>query len=58
MSVRGTDSTELEGYWDGLSDGATVAQPFGPAPWALMYGQLTDRFGVTWVPDMAGSPAA
>lgn len=58
VSVRGTDAAELEGYWDGLTDGATVTQPFGPAPWAPMYGQLTDRFGVTWVLDIAAGPAA
>jgi PhnB protein len=53
VSVRGTDEAELRGYWDQLTDGATVSQPLSPAPWAPLYGQLTDRYGVTWVLDIA-----
>lgn len=53
VSVRGTDPAELQAYWDRLADGAEVKQPIGPAQWAPLYGQLTDRFGVTWVLDIA-----
>ncbi len=53
VSVRGTGSDELQGYWDKLADGATVIQPIGPSQWAPLYGQLTDRFGITWVLDVA-----
>jgi len=53
VSVRGTDTDELQGFWDRLVDGATVIQPIGPSQWAPLYGQLTDRFGVTWVLDIA-----
>jgi PhnB protein len=53
VSVRGTDEAELRAAWDGLADGATIHQPIGAAPWAPLYGQLTDRFGVTWVLDIA-----
>ena len=55
VSVRGTDVAELQRYWDGLVEGATVLQPFGPSEWAPMYGQLTDSFGVTWVLDAVAS---
>ncbi|MFF2083723.1 VOC family protein [Nocardia sp. NPDC058176] len=59
VSVRGTDPAELQGYWDKLADGAEVNQPLGPAQWAPLYGQLTDRFGITWVLDIAVAyPAA
>jgi PhnB protein len=58
VSVRGTDTAELHRYWDGLADGATVRQPLAPAPWSALYGQLTDRFGVTWVLDADPSAAA
>jgi PhnB protein len=59
VSVRGGDPDELRSYWDKLADGATVKQPLAPAPWAPLYGQLTDRFGVTWVLDVAAErPAA
>lgn len=53
VSVRGNAPEEIQGYWDRLIDGAEVKQPIGPSPWAPLYGQLTDRFGVTWVLDVA-----
>lgn len=53
VSVRGTDTAELTAYWEKLSDGATVVVPLGPAGWAPLYGMLRDKFGVTWVLDIA-----
>jgi PhnB protein len=53
VSVRGTDAAQLQGYWDRLSEGATIRQPLQPSAWAPLYGQLTDRFGITWVMDIA-----
>ncbi|MCP2636586.1 VOC family protein [Microbacterium sp. HD4P20] len=58
VSVRGTDAAELARYWDKLSDGATVRQPLEASAWAPLYGQLTDRFGVTWVLDIAAAYSA
>ncbi len=55
VSVRGSDAEELQRYWAGLAEGATVKQPLAPAQWAPLYGQLTDRFGVTWVLDIAAA---
>ncbi len=52
VSVRGADADEVTAYWTKLSEGATVAVPLAPAPWAEAYGMLTDRFGVTWVLDV------
>jgi PhnB protein len=53
VSVRGDDAIELRGYWDKLEDGADVIQPIGPAAWSPLYGMLRDRFGITWVLDIA-----
>ncbi|TYP84576.1 VOC family protein [Blastococcus xanthinilyticus] len=53
VSVRGDDAGEVQGYWNALADGATVRAPIGPAPFSPLYGMLTDRFGVTWVLDVA-----
>ena len=53
ISVRGTGPKELQNYWDQLSDGAKIIQPIGPSQWAPLYGRLTDRFGITWVLDIA-----
>ncbi len=52
VSVRGSDSDELDGYWSKLADGATVTVPLAPSQWAPLYGMLTDRFGITWVLDI------
>lgn len=53
VSVRGTDHDELTGYWHHLIEGGTVMVPLGPAGWAALYGMARDRFGVTWVLDLA-----
>jgi PhnB protein len=52
VSVRGDAADEVTGFWEKLSDGATVMQPLGPAGWVPLYGMLKDRFGVTWVLDI------
>ena len=52
VSVRGDPPAETRARWDGLLDGAEVLHPLGPAPWTLLYGMLTDRFGVTWIVDV------
>ncbi|MGI5127068.1 VOC family protein [Pseudonocardia sp. CA-107938] len=53
LSLRGDDADEISALWAKLVEGATVRAPLEPAPWAPLYGMLTDRFGVTWVLDVA-----
>lgn len=53
VSVRGDDVDEVAALWEGLAAGATVVEPFGPSQWAPGFGMLTDRFGVTWILDVA-----
>jgi PhnB protein len=53
VSLRGDDADEVATLWAGLVDGATVLQDLGPSGWAPLYGMLRDRFGVTWVLDVA-----
>lgn len=57
VSVHGTDAGEITRYWNALAAGATIVQPLGAAAWAPLYGMLTDRFGVTWVLDVANTDA-
>lgn len=57
VSVRGETAEEVAGYWEGLSDGATVVVPLGPAGWSPAYGMLRDRFGVVWVVDVVSEYA-
>ncbi|MDH6133731.1 PhnB protein [Kitasatospora sp. MAA4] len=52
VSVRGDDTDEISALWRKLAEGSTVVQPLAAAPWAPLYGMLTDRFGVTWVLDV------
>lgn len=53
LSVRGESVDEVAPIWDLLADGATVIEKFGPAQWAPAFGMLADRFGVTWIVDVA-----
>ncbi|MEU8924369.1 VOC family protein [Kitasatospora sp. NPDC048545] len=53
VSVRGDDTGEISALWQKLAEGSTVVQPLEPSPWAPLYGMLADRFGVTWVLDVA-----
>jgi PhnB protein len=53
VSVRGDSPAEMSAIWEKLSAGATIAQPLAPSGWSPLYGMLTDRFGVTWVLDVA-----
>lgn len=52
VSLRGKTVDEVTGFWEKLSDGATVVVPMGPAGWAPAYGMLRDLFGVVWVVDV------
>ncbi|MFD4369543.1 VOC family protein [Rhodococcus sp. NPDC058521] len=49
VSLSGEDEAELTGYWNKLSDGATVAMPLADAPWGAKFGALTDKFGINWM---------
>ena len=56
VSLSGDDEASLKGYWDKLSAGATIAMPLEKAPWGDSFGMLTDKFGVSWMVNIAGSP--
>jgi PhnB protein len=60
ISLSGDDDAELRGYWENLSAGGTVTMPLAPAPWGDTFGMCTDRFGVSWLVNIAGpgSPGA
>lgn len=58
ISISGDDESELRGYWDGLADGASIEVPLEQAPWGDKFGMLTDKFGVTWMVNIAGSATA
>lgn len=55
VSVRGDSLDEVQRYWDKLSDGASVVEPFGASAWSAGFGMLTDSFGVTWILDVTAT---
>lgn len=57
ISLSGDDAAELRGWWDRLSDGGTVAVPLEKQMWGDVFGMCTDRFGVSWMVNIAGDAA-
>lgn len=53
VALSGDDDAELRGYWDKLSEGATVTVPLEKQMWGDVFGMCTDRFGVTWMVDIS-----
>jgi len=54
ISLSGEDDGELRGYWEKLADGGTVTMPLEPAPWGDTFGMCVDRYGVSWLVNIAG----
>ena len=57
VSLSGEDDAELRGYWEKLSDGATITAPLMTAPWGDTFGMCTDKYGINWLVNIAGSSA-
>jgi PhnB protein len=55
LSLSGEDEAELRGYWEGLTNGGTVAVPLEKAPWGDTFGMCTDKFGVNWLVNITAS---
>jgi PhnB protein len=55
VSLSGEDETELSGYWEKLADGGTVTMPLQKATWGDSFGMCVDRFGISWMVNIAGS---
>ena len=50
VTLQGTEGDEIQPLWDALAGSATtILVPLAPAPFAPLYGMVTDRFGVTWI---------
>ena len=45
----------LRGWCAGLSEGGQVRQPLEPAPWGDEFGMFVDRFGISWLVNIAGA---
>lgn len=53
LSGANTEKDELTGYFDALAVGGSVDEPLTTAPWGDTFGMVTDRFGVSWLVNIA-----
>ncbi|MET3440625.1 PhnB protein [Variovorax paradoxus] len=49
LSVQGNTVDEGKKLFDALAEGGKVTMPYGPQFWAVGFGMLTDKFGVSWM---------
>jgi PhnB protein len=54
VSLSGDDVEELRGYWQKLSDGGSVSIPLEKQMWGDEFGMCVDRFGTSWMVNIAG----
>lgn len=55
LSGENAAESELRGYWDKLIAGGQVTVPLEKAPWGDTFGMLTDKFGINWMVNIAGT---
>lgn len=55
LSLFGDDAEALRGYFAGLAEGGSVGTPLTMQMWGDEFGQLTDRFGVSWLANIAAT---
>ncbi|MDO4682689.1 MAG: VOC family protein [Lautropia sp.] len=53
VAITAENATEGERIFSALAEGGTVQMPFGPTFFSQGFGQLTDRFGIPWMVDVA-----
>lgn len=53
ISLSGDDDQALRSYWEKLADGGVVSVPLDKQMWGDVFGMCTDRFGVTWMVNIA-----
>ena len=55
ISLSGDDAATLRDRFAKLSEGGTVDVPLEKQMWGDVFGQLTDRFGIGWLVNIAGA---
>ncbi|MCC2593702.1 VOC family protein [Tessaracoccus sp. OS52] len=51
LSSDGTNAADdepLRGYWEKLAADGAIDMPMEVAPWGDAFGQVTDKFGISW----------
>ena len=54
ISLSGDDTEMLHGYWEKLSVGGDVMVKLEKQMWGDEFGMCADKFGVTWMVNIAG----
>jgi len=54
MALSGDNEEELKGYFEKLSEEGTITAPLEVAPWGDSFGMVVDKFGITWMVNIAG----
>jgi PhnB protein len=57
VSLSGAADDDLQAYWERLSDGGTVTMPLEKQMWGDTFGMCVDRFGITWMVNIATADA-
>lgn len=55
ISLSGDDASSLRRWWEALSAGGTVTVPLEKQMWGDEFGACVDRFGVSWMVNIAAS---
>jgi PhnB protein len=55
MSLSGDNEAELSAYFHKLSEGGTVSMPLAKAMWGDSFGMCTDKYGVSWLVNIAST---
>jgi PhnB protein len=55
ISLSGDDGETLRSRFRGLAEGGTIDVPLEKQVWGDEFGQLTDRFGISWLVNIAGA---
>jgi PhnB protein len=53
VSIFGDERDKLSGFFEKLSAGGEVTMPLEKQMWGDEYGQFTDKFGVSWMVNIA-----
>jgi PhnB protein len=55
LSGGNESDAELRGYWQKLGEGGSITVPLEVAPGGDAFGMLVDRFGISWLVNIAGT---
>ena len=58
INVTLTDQDEARRIFDALADGGEVQMPLGETFWSPLFGSCVDRFGVSWMVNVASDASA